>query len=206
VNTRTRRTQQTRDERRDEIRRTLLRSIEELVRQGHSLADITVERMATHAGMSRANFYVYFQDRADVLRAWFDTVTEELLNTTSAWWAMGPESPRAELRTVLGRAAAAYRPHVTLLSAVHDTGLYDPEMRAQLDAFLERQSDDLAQHIRDGQQKGFIPLRLPARETAVWLARMAERMQRTILANASDDELDRHLDTYVDIVWFTLYA
>lgn len=206
MSTRVRRTQQAREERRDGIRRALLESIESLVEEGFPLAEVTVERMAARAGISRAKFYVYFQDKSDVLRAWFEKVTEELRKTTARWWAIGPDSTREDLRAALGAMVGAYRPHATLMAAVIDTGLYDEEIRAEHAAFLQDHMDDLADHIRAGQRAGYIATDLPSDETAWWLALMAERMQREIPRDASDDELARHLDAYVEIVWRTLYG
>jgi AcrR family transcriptional regulator len=206
MSTRPRRTLPARAERRDEIRLALLQSIEALVGDGSTLAEVTVERLATRAGISRAKFYVYFEDKADVLRAWFQVVNEELTQATAAWWQIGPASEKADLRAVFVPMLAAYRPHLTLMAAVHDTALYDVSIREEFAAFMDRHIGELTEHIRAGQAAGFIATELPAPQTAAWLAVMAERMQRTIAADATEGELERHLQTYVDIVWGTLYA
>jgi AcrR family transcriptional regulator len=200
-----RRTRQARDERRDDIRRALLHSIESLADEGFPLAEVTVERMAARAGISRAKFYVYFQDRSDVLRTWFQTITAELRSTTAAWWAIDGTSSFEDVRSALGAMVNAYHPHVTLINAVIDTGLYDAEIRAEHTAFRRQHIDDLAAHIRTGQGAGFIAPELPAAETAWWLALMAERMHRDIPKDASRKEIERYLDAWAEIVWRTLY-
>jgi len=206
VSTRVRRTQQAREDRRDDIRRALLASIESLVDEGFPLADVTVERMVARAGISRAKFYVYFQDKSDVLRAWFDTVTEEIRRPVARWWALDGDSTREDLRAALGAITAAYRPHATLVAAVVDTGLYSEDIRVAHTRFLNEHIDDLAAHIRRGQQAGYIAAELPPDETAWWLTLMAVRMQHAIPRDASRGDLERHLDAYVEIVWRTLYA
>lgn len=206
MNTRVPRTQNPRAQRRDDIRLALLNAIEELAEEGFTFSDITVERMAARAGISRAKFYVYFEDKADVLRAWFDEVTVALRQETAHWWAMAAGSSREDLRTALRAASAAYRPHVTLMAAVIDTAMYDPDIRAAHAAFLDDHIDDMVRHIRVGQAGDFITPDLLPEETAWWLALMGERMQHVVPADTSADGLERHLDAYVEIVWRTLYA
>jgi TetR/AcrR family transcriptional regulator, ethionamide resistance regulator len=206
LKTRSKRNHPSRQELRDENARTLLKSIESLVGGGYPLTDITVERMAAHAGISRARFYTYFEDKASVLRAWFDDVSDELTETTRAWFATGPDSTKEQLYAAILQMTTTYRPHVTLIRALYDTALYDRGTREQLGQFLEHQTENLAQHIRDGQRIGFVATGLPAAETARLLVLMAEHMQRTIPADEPADELERHTRTYVDIVWNTLYA
>ncbi len=188
------------------MRELLLRTIETLVEQGVALADVTVERLAAEAGISRTRFYAYFEDKADLLRAWFELVSEELKNATDAWWRIDGESGREDLRAAFAPMVATYRPHRTLMAAVHDAALYDLRLRAEYDAFVTDHTADLRRHIRRGQREGFIAADLAPAETAMWLAGLGERMQRRIRPDATPDELCRHLDTYTDIVWQALYA
>lgn len=206
MSTRARRTQPARAGRRDEMRELLLGTIETLVEQGVALADVTVERMAAEAGISRTKFYAYFEDKADLLRAWFELFSQELKSTTEAWWEIDGESSRADLRAAFAPMVATYRPHRTLMAAVHDAALYDLRIRAEYEAFITDHMADLRRHIKLGQRHGFVTADLAPAETAMWLARLGERMQRRIRPDATPDELRRHLDTYTDLVWQSLYA
>jgi AcrR family transcriptional regulator len=55
----TRKPQANRQERREQIERLLLDATERLMADGASFTELSVDRLATEAGISRASFYVY---------------------------------------------------------------------------------------------------------------------------------------------------
>jgi AcrR family transcriptional regulator len=83
----TRRAQNRRAARRDEIREHLLEAVERLVSDGLSFTELSVERLATEAGVSRSTFYVYFDDKAALLTAWLAEVIDEVTEAAQGWWA-----------------------------------------------------------------------------------------------------------------------
>ena len=64
----TRKPQAKRQERREEIERQLLDATERLMAAGASFTELSVDRLATEAGISRASFYIYFEDKGHLLR------------------------------------------------------------------------------------------------------------------------------------------
>ncbi len=188
------------------MRELLLGTIEALVEQGVALADVTVERMAAEAGIPRTKFYAYFEDKADLLRAWFELFGRELKSTTQAWWKIDGESSKADLRAAFEPMVTIYRPHRTLMAAVHDAALYDLRIRSEYEAFVDDHMADLRRHIKRGQREGFVAEDLAPSETAMWLAQLGERMQRRLPPDAAPEIFRRHLDTYTDLVWQALYA
>ncbi len=201
----TRKSHGNRAQRREEVRRRLLTVVEDLLRSGESYAEISVERLVTEAKLSRSTFYVYFEDKGDLLRAWFNQVIEELDKAASLWWKLDGNATRNDLRVALGEIVSSYRPHTTLMAALYDMSSYDTTVREQVTAMMDRNAAGLRSHIRRGQKAGWIdPSLLPA-ETAAWLTWMAERGQHQMVRTADDAELERLLDAYADIVWFTLY-
>src|SRR5215213_1715600 len=88
----TRKSQSSRAERRDEIRRRLLAVVENLLDKGENFTEVSVERLVSEAGISRSTFYVYFEDKGDLLLGWFNDITAELANAAGAWWSSGPDS------------------------------------------------------------------------------------------------------------------
>src|SRR4051794_34010288 len=64
----TRKSQSSRAERRDNIRRRLLAVLENLLDKGENFTEVSVERLVSEAGISRSTFYVYFEDKGDLLR------------------------------------------------------------------------------------------------------------------------------------------
>ena len=59
----TRKPQAKRQERREQIERRLLDATERLMADGASFTELSVDRLATEAGISRASFYIYFEDK-----------------------------------------------------------------------------------------------------------------------------------------------
>src|SRR5215213_10206122 len=171
----TRRSQSSRAERRDEIRRRLLAVVENLLDKGENFTEVSVERLVSEAGISRSTFYVYFEDKGDLLRGWFDDITADLVNAAGTWWSSGAGATHEDVREALGRLVTAYRPHITLMAATYDAAAYDVAVRRLVNRMMSANAASLRKHIREGQSKGFVDPALPAGETAAWLTWMAER-------------------------------
>jgi TetR/AcrR family transcriptional regulator, ethionamide resistance regulator len=202
----TRKRQSSRAVRRDEIRHRLLEVVEHLLDEGESFTEISVERMVSQAGLARSTYYLYFQDKGDLLVAWFGEITVELETAATGWWNLGPGATRQDLRTALEGIVKAYRPHTTLMAAMYDAAAYDPEVRGLVTAMMKRNIAGLRKCIKTGQKAGFIDGDLLADQTAGWLTWMAERGLHQLVRTASEAELERLIDAYTAIVWNTLYA
>jgi AcrR family transcriptional regulator len=202
----TRRSQSSRSQRRDEARARLLRVVEEMLEQGESFTELSVERLVQAAGMSRSTFYVYFEDKGDLLRAWFSEINDELIQAAVHWWKIDGNSTREDLRAVLARIVKTYRPHTTLMAATYDAAAYDASVRDLVDAMMKGNVASLRRHITAGQQGGFVDSSLPAAQTAAWLTWMAERGLHRLVRGAAAKELESLIDAYTAIVWNTLYA
>lgn len=169
-------------------------------------ADLSIDQLTRLAGISRSKFYVYFQDKDDLVQAWFAHVWNDIHRAQADWWALDAHSTRADLHSALASLVQAYRPHAILMAAVHDQALHNPTIRAEVDAVIQRNVTGLAAHIRAGQDGGFIDPDIRPDETAAWLTWMAERTQHALRPDLDEPTLDRHTTTYTDIVWQTLYA
>lgn len=202
----TRKTQTGRAERRDQIRTRLLASVEQLLADGENFTELSVERLVSLAGVSRSTFYVYFEDKGELIRAWLTDIISELDVAARAWWSLGADATWDDLRAALGRVVAVYRPHTTLMAAAFDAAAYDAGVREQVEAMMQRNIAGLRKHMRTGQAAGFVDERLPTAQTAAWLTWMAERGLHQLVRDASEAELEELVDAYTHIVWNTLYA
>jgi AcrR family transcriptional regulator len=202
----TRRRQSSRAQRSEEVRGRLLAVVEQLLEQGDSFTELSVERLVSEAGISRSTFYVYFQDKGELLRAWFIGIEAELESAARDWWGLDSSSRREDLRDALDKVVRAYRPHTTLMAAMYDAAAYDPGVRELVETMMAGNIAGLRKHIRAGQREGFIDPALPPQQTAQWLTWMAERGLHQLVRTASDTELERLIDAYTAIVWNTLYA
>ena len=174
--------------------------------QGESFAELSVERLVTEADISRSTFYVYFEDKGDLLRAWFGEINLELEEAAKGWWQLDERLTRADLHAALDRVVRSYRPHTALMAATFDTAAYDPAVRGLVEEAVTVSVAGLRKHIRSGQAAGFVdPSLLPA-QTASWLTWMAERGFHQLVRGASDAEVSRLVESYTAIVWNVLYA
>src|SRR5437660_329256 len=169
----TRRRQSSRAQRREDVRDRLLAVVEQLLEQGESYTEISVERLVSEAGISRSTFYVYFQDKGDLLRSWFTEIEAELESAARDWWALDSGSRREDLRAALDEVVKTYRPHTTLMAAMYDAAAYDPGLRELVETMMSGNIAGLRKHIRAGQKEGFVDPDLPPQQTAQWLTWMA---------------------------------
>jgi len=204
----TRKTQGSRAERRDQIKTRLLSAVESLLADGENFTELSVERLVSLAGVSRSTFYVYFEDKGELIRAWLAEIISELDVAAQEWWSLGASGAVSwkDLRAALSRVVTVYRPHTTLMAAAFDAAAYDPGVREQVDTMMQRNIAGLRKHIRAGQAAGYVDQRLLPAQTAAWLQWMAERGLHRLIRDATDDELRELIDAYTTIVWNTLYA
>src|SRR5881392_1377465 len=97
----TRKAQNSRAARRGEITRRLLVAVEKLLADGESFTEVSVERLAGEAGASRSTFYVYFEDKGDLLQVLTEDVMTEVIDAARGWWELPPEADRADVEAAM---------------------------------------------------------------------------------------------------------
>jgi TetR/AcrR family transcriptional regulator, ethionamide resistance regulator len=202
----TRNSQSSRAQRREEIRDRLRTAAEELMAQDESYTELSVERIVRKAGISRATFYVYFEDKGDLLRALAEDFIERLLVAAAVWWELPADATKADLRTAMRAIFDAYLPHKVVMAAVVEVASYDAGLRELFGDLLNRTIAAVANHIATGQRDGYVERGLDPERTAAWLTWMAERGLYQLVASANAASTERLLDALTDITWNTLYA
>lgn len=195
-----------RAQRREEIRDLLRGGVESLMAEGESYTGLSVERIVKQAGISRATFYVYFEDKSDLLRALAEDFIERLLEAAAAWWTLTGDAAKSDLRLAMRAIFDAYLPHKLVMSAVVEVASYDARLAELFGDLLERTISQVARHIELGQAEGFVTAGIDPRRTAAWLTWMAERGLYQLVAPADEQAVERLLDGITDITWNTLYA
>lgn len=199
-------TRSKRAQRRDEARARILSIVERQLRDGEAFADISVGRIVAEAGISRTTFYVYFEDKTDLLRMWYADVTDAIIGAARTWWDLDGTVTRDKVRAALERIVEAYRPHPELMAATHEATGYDQGVREIVQSAMERYIAGLTEHLERGQREGFVDPSLPAAETSYWLQWMAERGLHRMGQVTDEQEIARLVDAYAGIVWNALYA
>lgn len=201
----TRTSQSSRAQRREEIRDRLRIAAEDLMAEGESYTELSVERIVREAGISRATFYVYFEDKGDLLRALAEDFMDRILEAAAAWWSLPKDATHADLRTAMRAIVDAYQPHKVVMAAVVEVASYDAGLRELFGDLLTKTITAVAQHIATGQEEGYVEAGLDPQRTAAWLTWMAERGLYQLVAPANGAALERLLDAMTDITWNTLY-
>jgi TetR/AcrR family transcriptional regulator, ethionamide resistance regulator len=107
----------------------VLEATEALLDEGAPFADLSVEQIATRAGISRPAFYFYFRDKRELLTRITEGIAEELYREAEHWWRGAGEPDGAEqLAEALAQIVGLYRRHASLLRAIVEAAAYDREV------------------------------------------------------------------------------
>jgi TetR/AcrR family transcriptional regulator, ethionamide resistance regulator len=201
----TRKPQAKRQERREQIERQLLDATDRLMADGTSFTELSVDRLATEAGISRAGFYIYFEDKGDLLRRLATQVFGDLAAAASQWWEVSARRDPANVHAAMSGIIAGYRRHQPVLVALNEMAGYDPAVHETYRELLAGISGQVARVIEDGQSDGSIRRTLPVAATASTLTWMVERTCHQNLPS-HPASYDADLATALtEIVWGALY-
>src|SRR3954469_5015140 len=203
----TRKSHKARAARREEIGRRLLVAVETLLAEGESFTEVSVERLVGGGEISRSTFYVYFEDKGDLLEALTADVMTKVIDAARAWWELPPGADRADVEAAMRGIVAVYRNHATLMAAVVEASSYDARVRERFGELMAVSRRELAGHIADGQKRGFVRPDVDAEPVAGWLTWMAERGLYQLVRFAGDEASGERLaGALAAIVWNTLYG
>lgn len=193
-----------RQDRRDAMQQRLLAAAERLVGDGVSFTELSVERLAAEAGISRSTFYVHFQDKTDIVLRLTRTVLTELREVSNTWWAVAEHARPADLHQSLAAVIDVYRRHGAAFTVVAETSAYDADVAQEMRSLMQAIIDDTRAAIERGQAAGVMRAVQPT-ETATVLTWMVERAgyQMVRRGNPSDDPAI--VTTLTDVIWRTLY-
>jgi TetR/AcrR family transcriptional regulator, ethionamide resistance regulator len=194
-----------REQRREQMERKLLDATERLMRDGASFTELSVDRLSGAASISRASFYIYFEDKGHLLRRLARQVFGDLTDSARSWWTVAGRHDPDDVRTAMSRIIAAYRRHQAVLVALNEMAAYDPLTAETYRELLTGISEELTHVIEDGQADGSIRPELAALTTASALTWMVERSCQQNLPTKPAD-YDAELATALaEIVWGALY-
>ncbi|MGV9362229.1 TetR/AcrR family transcriptional regulator [Amycolatopsis sp. NPDC003731] len=191
-----------RQDRREELERRLFAATEELVGRGESFTELSVERLAAAAGISRSTFYVHFEDKGDLVRRLAGSVLTELREVSSTWWETADQAGLAEAVTAI---VAVYRRRAAAFTVISETAAYDPAVAAEVQALMQAIIDATRDAIERGQAAGVMRPVRPA-ETAAVLTWMVERAGSHLVRGTEPDHDENVVEVLTDIIRTTLYA
>jgi AcrR family transcriptional regulator len=180
-------------------------AVEQALRAGELYSELPLARLAKDAGISRSRFYVYFEDKGDLLRALTDDVFRELFDATLPWWSLPATGTEHDLRVTTERVFEIFLPHKELLAAVVQAASRDSVTRDETASALERAMMGYAARLTEAQRDGRADPTLDPARTAALLSWMTECGLYQLVARGSEPA-DRLLTALNRIVWNTLYA
>jgi len=193
-----------RHDRREELERRLFTAIEELVGDGAGFTELSVERLAAAAGISRSTFYVHFEDKGDLVRRLATTVLAELRDVSGRWWESAEHAVPADLTAAVSAIVAIYRRRAAAFTIITETAAYDPAVAGEVRTLMQSIIDATREAIERGQAAGVMRQVAPA-ETAAVLTWMVERAGHQLVRGAEPAHDQRVVEVLTDIIRRTLY-
>ena len=201
----TRKSQASRQARREDIERRLLDATDRLMADGASYTELRVDRLATAAGISRASFYIYFEDKGHLLRQLARQVFVDLTEAAQRWWSVAERHDPTDVHAGMAAVIAGYRRHQPVLVAINEMASYDRQVGDTYRALLDGVAERLALVIALGQAAGMIRAEVRAATAASTLTWMVERTcQQNLPRNPADYDAEL-ADTLTEIAWGALY-
>ncbi|MCW2513460.1 MAG: TetR family transcriptional regulator [Mycobacterium sp.] len=201
----TRKPQAKRQQRREQIEVQLLEATERLMADGASFTELSVDRLATEAGISRASFYIYFEDKGHLLRRLAGQVFDDLAGAADRWWSVSRRRDPADVLAAMTGLVASYRRHQPLLVALNEMAAYDAGVGTTYRDILTAIAARLAAVIEEGQRDGYIRPELSPLTAASTLTWMAERTCQQNLPGRPESYDAELAATLTQIVWGALY-
>ncbi|MGH2941763.1 MAG: TetR/AcrR family transcriptional regulator [Solirubrobacteraceae bacterium] len=192
-------------EKRQAIEAAVLQAMEELLTEGATYGTLSVERIATRAGISRTAFYFYFPDKRELLMRLASELADKLYREADAWWSGAGDGPE-QLTAALGKVAALYRDHAPLVCAVVEVSAYDEVVGPFWHAIVGRFVDASAQRIASEIAAGRASAALVPEATAFALVWMSERALYQMLVQGAPVSHREVVQALADIWIATVYA
>ena len=191
----------------DDRERAILETAERLLEE-RPLREISVDDLAKGAGISRPSFYFYFPSKDAVVLTIIDRLVAAAAGSREqALRTLAEGEPRAGLRQGLEDLYAAFRSRKAVVLAAAELRTANTEARALWTEVMEGWVADVTAVIESERARGAAPPGQPARDLAIALVQMNERVQYASFAAESPSlEDDRVLDVLVDIWLRAIYG
>jgi AcrR family transcriptional regulator len=191
----------------DDRQFAILATAEQLLGQ-RDFSDISIDDLAKGAGISRPTFYFYFPSKDAVLLTLLDRVIEQAESAAGDLLDRLAEDPRARWRDAIGRFFETFRSHKAVALACAQVRHSNAEVRQLWAAVMEAWVRRTEVAIESERRRGAAPAGLPARELAIVLNSMNERVLYGTFGGASpaiaeENTVDVLLDVWLNSIYRT---
>ena len=187
----------------DDRERAILETAERLL-ETRPLQEIAIDDLARGAGISRPSFYFYFSSKEAVLLSLLDRVIEEADATReAALETVVAGDPAAFCRAGIAAFHDTFRAHRAVTLAAAEARTTHPEVRELWSRVMTGWVEEAAGLIGAERARGAAPDGIPARDLAVALNLMNERvLHATFAGDAPAIGADEVVDVLV-AVWLS---
>jgi AcrR family transcriptional regulator len=191
----------------DDRERAILETAERLLEE-RPLSEISVDDLAKGAGISRPTFYFYFPSKDAVVLTIIDRlVTAAADSREEALTTMAEGELRAGLRQALTDLYGAFRSRRAVTLAAAELRMRNPEARELWSEVMEGWVADVTAVIEAERARDAAPAGQPARDLAIALVQMNERVQYAAFTGESPSlDEDRVIDVLVEIWLRAIYG
>ncbi len=176
--------------------------------EDRTLSEISIDDLARGEGISRPTFYFYFASKDAVLLALLDRVVEQGQSAAGDVLDHLADDPRARWGEAISAFYQAFRSHRAVTLACAQVRATNAEVRQLWATVMEGWVQATATAIDAERERGSAPLGLPARDLAVALNSMNERVLYATFADdgpavAESNAVDVLLDIWLNSIYQT---
>lgn len=186
----------------DERERAIVDTAERLLAD-RSLHEISVDDLARGAGISRPTFYFYFPSKDAVLLTLLDRIVEEARVRREEALAGVADDPAAAWRAAMASIRETFFAHRAVMLAGADAVATSPEVRAAWTQVMEGFVAETAEAIEAERARGAAPGGVGARDLAVALNWMNERVLHATLAGHEPAIAEDRVGDVLAEVWLS---
>lgn len=194
----------------DEREQALLAAGERLLAE-RGLHEISVDDLARGAGLSRSAFYFYYASKEQLLLTLMERLIQEQVEAEDQTRAQLVDEPVRAWREVLTASLVMWEAHRGVFQAAAQARRTDAEVGALWEQLIETFVVRTTQAIESERARGAAPSTAPARELAVCLVRMNERVFECLTQDVDTGpdgpaQRQRTLDTVIAVWLAAVYG
>jgi TetR/AcrR family transcriptional regulator, ethionamide resistance regulator len=170
--------------------------------QERSMGEISVDDLARGAGLSRPAFYFYFPSKDAVVLTLVDRMVAEVSKALDASTERLTD-PLVAWREGIESFYATFGAHRAVIRAADELSATNAEARALREQVMEGWVTRVCERIEAERERGAAPDGLPARDLAIALVQMNERVFGAIFVEESPAVVEENVLDVLANIWLS---
>jgi AcrR family transcriptional regulator len=191
--------------RRPEVEHRLIEAVRQLSADGTSFSDVSVSQLVTQAGLARATFYLYFDDRSAFVQRLLEHAYQQLVEGLSTFW-QSAVSDRARLEDATSQFVDTFAANYPIVAAIAATAATDTRVADRVAETMQAYITQGEATIVDAQRRGLVSRDIPPFETAASLVWMTDQACLRLAGNPDPAAHARLAKALATIGWNTLHG